>query len=102
MTQESRRRRWRPHWIEPFNKITDEEKIQATFPSITADQKQLRRGVHRSTGELEAAIKAYIDATNAAPKPFRWTKSADDILVAINRFCKRTIDEQLKNSESGH
>jgi hypothetical protein len=37
---------------------------------------------------------------------FRWTKSADDILVAINRFCKRTIDEHhsamLKTSESGH
>jgi hypothetical protein len=45
-------------------------------------------------------------ATNAEPKPFRWTKSADDILVAINRFCKRTIDEHhsalLKTSESGH
>ncbi|MGI8568259.1 MAG: hypothetical protein ACR2KT_03880 [Methylocella sp.] len=61
--------------------------------------------MHRTTGELEAAIKAYIDATNAEPKPFRRTKSADDILVAINRFCKRTVDEHhstmLKTSESG-
>jgi hypothetical protein len=68
--------------------------------------KQIRRGVHRSTGELEAVIKACIDATNAEPKPFRWTSSADDILVAVNRFCKRTIDEHhsalLKTSESGH
>jgi hypothetical protein len=56
--------------------------------------------------ELKAAIKAYIDAPNAGPKPFRWTKSADDILVAINRFCKCTIGEHrsamLKTSESGH
>jgi hypothetical protein len=49
---------------------------------------------------------ACIDATNAEPKPFRWTSSADDILVAINRFCKRTIDEHHsaipKTSELGH
>ncbi|MGI8569587.1 MAG: hypothetical protein ACR2KT_11205 [Methylocella sp.] len=39
-------------------------------------------------------------------KPFRWTKSADDIRVAINRSRKRTIDEHrsamLKTSESRH
>ena len=55
---------------------------------------QIRRGAHRSTAELEAAITAYIDARNADPKPFRWTKSADDILAAIARFCQRTIDVQ--------
>ena len=51
----------------------------------------LRRGVHRSTAELEAGIEAYIAATNADPKPFRWTKSANDILAAIQRFCARTL-----------
>jgi hypothetical protein len=50
------------------------------------------RGIHRSTVELEAAIHAYINAHNADPKPFRWTKSADDVLAAINRFCRRTLD----------
>ena len=34
---------------------------------------------------METAIRAYIDAVNADPKPFRWTKSADDILAAIKR-----------------
>ena len=53
---------------------------------------QIRRGVHRSTAELETAIGAYIEAHNADPKPFRWIKSADDILAAINRFCRRTLD----------
>lgn len=41
--------------------------------------------------ELEAAITAYIDANNRNPKPFRWTKAADDILASIQRFCLRTL-----------
>jgi transposase len=32
-----------------------------------------------------------IDAANADPKPFQWTKSADDILASIERFCLRTL-----------
>ncbi len=70
--------------------------------------KQLRRGVHRSTRELEQTIRDYIDTVNANPRPFRWTKSADDILATIKRFCLRTLDtaqrqhELIKTSESGH
>jgi hypothetical protein len=47
----------------------------------------LRRGVHRSVAELCTAIEAFVDAHNADPRPFRWTKSADDILANIERFC---------------
>ena len=71
-------------------------------------EKQLRRGVHRSTRELEAAILGYIDTVNADPRPFRWTKSADDILATIKRFGLRTpetADNQtkiIKTSEAGH
>ena len=54
-------------------------------------EKQLRRGVHRSTKELEQTIRDYIDTVNDDPKPFRWTKSADQILASIKRFCLRTI-----------
>jgi transposase len=93
---------WRMHFTPTSSSWINQ--VERFFALLT--EKQIRRAVHRSTGELEAAIKAYIDATNAEPKPFRWTKSADDILVAINRFCKRTIDEHhstlLKTSESGH
>jgi DDE superfamily endonuclease len=66
---------------------------------------QIRRSANRSTAELEAAINAYMDAHNADPKPFRWTKSADDILAAVQRFCQRTIDVQtkcLETSDPGH
>jgi hypothetical protein len=53
----------------------------------------LKRGVFRSVAELEKATKACIEATNADPKPFRWTKTANDILASIQRFCLRTIGE---------
>jgi hypothetical protein len=56
----------------------------------------IRRSAHRSTTELEAAIKAYLDAHNANPKPFRWTNSADDILAAVERFCQRTVEIQSR------
>ena len=69
------------------------------FALIT--DKQIRRGVHRSTQQLERDIRAFIDAHNADPKPFRWTKSAGDILAAIQRLCART--QQIERTkESGH
>jgi transposase len=68
--------------------------VERFFGLLTDDQ--IRRSAHRSTAELEAAIKAYLDAHNANPKPFRWTKSADDVLAAVERFCQRTIKIQSK------
>lgn len=63
--------------------------VERWFAQLT--QKQLRRGVHPSTKVLETAIYHYLDLTNETPKPFVWTKSADDILANIARFCKRTL-----------
>jgi DNA-binding CsgD family transcriptional regulator len=65
-------------------------KWRERFFALLTD-KTLRRGVHRSTAELEASIQAYIAATNADPKSLRWTKPADDILAAVQRFCTRTL-----------
>ena len=43
--------------------------------------------------ELEAAIRAlHRSRTTENPKPFKWTKSADDILAAVKRFCLRVED----------
>ncbi|MEN8377109.1 MAG: IS630 family transposase [Gemmatimonadota bacterium] len=50
-------------------------------------ERQIKRGVHRSVADLQAAIEAFIEQHNADPKPFRWAKSADDILASIERFC---------------
>ncbi len=73
--------------------------VERFFALIT--DKQIRRGVHRSTQALEADIRAFIEVHNTDPKPFRWTKSADDILASIQRFCTRT--QQIGGTtESGH
>ena len=80
--------------------------VERFFALLT--EKQLRRGVHRSTDELETAIHSYIETVNADPRPFRWTKSADDILATIKRFCLRTLETAETQaridriSESGH
>lgn len=50
----------------------------------------LRRGSHSSSRELKAAIHQYLDAHNDEPKPFKWTKSADQVLASIARFATRT------------
>jgi transposase len=67
--------------------------IERWFAALT--EKQIRRSAHRSTRELETAILRYIEHGNQDPKPFIWTKSADQILASIARFCERT-------SASGH
>jgi len=84
----------RPRWHIHFTPISASwiNQVERFFALLT--DKQIRRGVHRSTQALEADIHAYIDAHNAEPKPFRWTKSADDILAAINRFCLQTLQSK--------
>ena len=54
----------------------------------------MQRGVHTSTRQLEADIRAFIEQHNEDPKPFKWTKSAADILAAVKRFCLR-VDQNL-------
>ena len=53
-------------------------------------EQQIKRGAHRSTNALEKAIKDYVMFTNENPKPFIWTKTADEILASVARFCQRT------------
>ncbi len=67
--------------------------VERFFAELT--NKQLRRAAFRSTEELERTIRRYLALHNENPKPFVWTKSADDILASSARFCQRT-------SDSGH
>ena len=100
----ARHPRWHVHFTPTAASWLNQ--VERFFALLT--EKQLRRGVHRSTRELEHAIRHYIDTVNADPRPFRWTKSADDILDTIKRFCLRTLDtaqrqtEIIRASESGH
>ena len=56
--------------------------VERWFGLLT--EKQLRRGVHQSSAELEAAIYRYLDVTNEDPKPLVWTKTADQILASVS------------------
>ena len=53
-------------------------------------RRRLQRGAFTSTEDLEAVIRDYITETDAQPKPFVWTKSADAILANVARFCTQT------------
>jgi len=79
----ARHPRWQVHYTPTSASWINQ--VERFFALLT--EKQLRRGVHRSTNDLEAAILGYIETVNADPKPFRWTKSADDILASIKCFC---------------
>ncbi len=61
--------------------------VERWFAELTT--KQIRRGTHRSTPALEKAIREYLEVYNEDPKPFVWTKTADEILASVARFCRR-------------
>jgi len=63
--------------------------VERWFALLT--QRQIKRGSHTSVQELEAAIREFITTHNQQPKPFRWTKSADQILASIARFASATL-----------
>jgi hypothetical protein len=74
-------------------------------PFLAKSGGTLMRGAHRmghsperpprSTWEPQGAIRRYIEVTNHRPKPFVWTKTTDEIIASVSRFCKPT-------SDSGH
>lgn len=66
--------------------------VERWFALLT--ERQLKRGVHRSTQALEQAIRDFIELHNEDPKPFIWTKSADQILGSVSRLCERLLERQ--------
>ncbi len=88
----AKRANWHAHFTPTSSSWINQ--VERFFALLT-DQ-QIKRGAHRSTKELEAAITSYIDTRNKDPKPFRWTKSADDTLASIQRFCRRTTELQVR------
>jgi transposase len=61
--------------------------VERWFAELTT--KLLRRGAHRSVRQLNADIRAWIETWNDNPRPFVWTKTADQILDSIARYCER-------------
>lgn len=64
--------------------------VESWFAVLTT--RRVRRGSFRSTRQLEAAVRDYIEANNDSPAPFVWAKSAEDILQSVKRFCLQTSD----------
>ena len=64
--------------------------VERFFALLT--ERCIKRGVHRSTRALEKDIRHYLKITNDDPKPFVWTKSADQILENLRRFCARVLE----------
>lgn len=102
-------RRWlakRPRWHVHLTPTSSSwlNQVERFFALLT--DKKIRRGVYRSVAALRADIASFIERHNADPKPFRWTKSADDILASIERFCRYNApvkhDAMLRTSGSGH
>ena len=62
--------------------------VERWFAELT--NKKLRRGAHRSVRELNTDIRTWIETWNNSPRPYVWTKTADQILQSISRYCNRT------------
>jgi transposase len=83
----AKRPRWHVHLTPTSSSWLDQ--VERFFAKLT--DKKRRRGVYRSVDQLKTNIETFIAANNADPKPFRWTKSPDDILTSIERFCRYNL-----------
>jgi transposase len=75
-----------PRWTFHFTPTSGSwlNAVETFFSTLT--RRRLKRGVFRSIVELQAAINRYLAEHNADPKPFTWTKPADQILATVNRL----------------
>src|SRR5512144_2478615 len=65
--------------------------VERWFGPLTA--KLIRRGVHTSVTALEKDIRAWIDTWNENPRPFTWTKTADEILTSLADYLAKARTE---------
>jgi transposase len=66
--------------------------VERWFAELT--NRKLRRSAHRSVTELETDVRRWINEWNTDPKPFVWTKTADQILDTLAAYCERINDSQ--------
>ncbi|MBM9617647.1 IS630 family transposase [Streptomyces zhihengii] len=66
--------------------------VERWFAELT--NKQIRRGVHKTVQALEQDIRTWIAAWNTGPKPYVWTKTADEILERLASYLNRIPDSE--------
>ena len=74
--------------------------VERWFGELTT--KRLRRGTHRAVRALNDDIRAWITTWNDDPRPYVWTKTSDQILDAIARYCARINAQDTSSSGSVH
>jgi transposase len=96
--------RFHCHFVPTYSSWLNQ--VERWFALIT--ERSIRRGVHRTTEALEKSIREYIRVHNEDPKPFVWTKSADEIIASVARHCQRQLDlyrdapDKIDTADSGH
>ena len=75
-----------PRWTFHFTPTSGSwlNAVETFFSTLT--RRRLKRGVFRSIVELQAAIHRYLAEHNHAPKPFTWTRTADQVLAKMNHL----------------
>lgn len=75
--------------------------VERWFALLT--ERQIKRGAHTSVIQLKAAIGKFIEVSNDSPKPFVWTKTAEQIFEKIARYAQGTLrahtDKQLSRND---
>lgn len=87
-----KRPRYHLHFIPTHSSWLNQ--VERWFAMLT--EKQIKRGSHHSVRDLKRSIKEFIDAHNEDPKPFIWTKTADQIVQKVKRFAQRTSELHAK------
>jgi len=64
--------------------------VERWFAELT--RRKLRRSARRSVRELEVDLRKWTNEWNKNPKPFVWTKTADDIFDTLAAYCERIND----------
>lgn len=87
MTTRAGRCRWTPPSAGLTNTRPEPGNRGHRFGFLAA--RKIRRGAHKSVRSLQADIRAWVKEWNANPTPFTWTKTAEEILDSLARFCQR-------------
>jgi len=77
----------------PFGQAEGSREVVRTIPLADIP--------HKSTRQLEDAIRLYLATSNASAKPFVWTKTADEILVGIARFLLEHLQQHRRSAPAG-
>ena len=66
--------------------------VERWFAYLTTQK--IRRGAHKSVQALEADIRTWIAGWNQNPRPFTWTKTAEEILDSLAKYLARISGEE--------